>query len=98
MRFPFDFSKLSFFGEFLGSWDAQKNWDFLGIFLGISWDVQKNLGFLGIFLGFFQDPRKSGIFLGFFWDFARLLEYSDIFYVSLRRFWILLLRALVTHT
>ena len=70
------------------------SWDFLGIFLGCpkkTWD----------FLGFSWDCfgiRKSGIFLGFLWDFARLLEYSDIIYVSLRRFWILLLRALVTHT
>ena len=60
--------------------------------------IEKFLGFFGIFLGFFWDPRKSGIFLGFFWDWARLLEYSDIFCVSLRRFWILLLPALVTHT
>jgi len=66
--------------------------------LGFSWDVQKTWDFFGIFLGFFWDPRKSGIFLGFFWDWARLLEYSDIFCVSLRRFWILLLPALVTHT
>jgi len=56
----------------------------LGIFLEIFWN----------FLG----SQKIWDFLGFFWDCARLLEYSDIFYVSLRRFWILLLRALVTHT
>ena len=81
MRFSFDFSKLSFW-EFLGSWDPQKNWDFLGIFLGFSWDVQKTWDFFGIFLGFSWecwDPRKSGIFLEFFWDWARLLEYSDVF-------------------
>ena len=54
-------------------------------------------GFLGGFWDFFGIPENLGFF-GIFWDFARLLEYSDIFYVSLRRFWMLLLRALVTHT
>ena len=97
MRFTLDFSKLSFLG-FLGVLGSPKNlgffWDFFGIFLG----SQKIWDFFGIFLGFFWDPRKSGIFLGFFWDWARLLEYSDIFCVSLHRFWILLLPALVTHT
>ena len=70
------------------------SWNFLGNFL---W-CPKKLGIFWDFLGNFRDPKKSGIILGLFWDFTRLLEYSDIFYVSLRRFWILLLRALVTHT
>ena len=43
------------------------------------------------FLGY---PR----ILGFFWGWARPLEYSNIFYVSSRRFWILLVSDVVTHT
>ena len=55
-------------------------------------------GFLGGFWDFFGIPENLGFF-GIFWDFARFFKYSDIFYVSPRRFWILLLlRALVTHT
>ena len=47
MRFPLDFSKLSFFGNSWGLGIPKK----LGIFLGFSWGSQKS----GIFLGFFWD-------------------------------------------
>ena len=67
MRFPFDFSKLSFLG-ILGIFGFPKklgfSWDFLGNFLGcpkkrgiflrFSWDffgTPENLGFFGDFFG-----------------------------------------------
>ena len=87
-----------------GFWDFWDFWvprflgypRFLGCprFLGLSnpnfWSekCKKNVIF---FLGY---PRN----LGFFWGWARSLEYSNVFYVCSRRFWILLLSVIVTHT
>ena len=68
MRFPFDFSKMSFLGISWGLGIPKKlgiSWEFLGNFLG----SPKKLGISWVFLEFFWDPRKSGIFLGFSWDF-----------------------------
>ena len=65
VRFPLDFSKLSFLG-ILGVLGSPKklgfSWDFLGIFLG----CPKNLGFFWDFLGIFLGSQKIWDFFGIF--------------------------------
>ena len=67
-----DGGRVGVFWEFLGSWDSQKNWDFLGIFLDFSWDffgIPENLGFFWDFFGIFLGSQKIWDFFGIFWEF-----------------------------
>ena len=70
MRFPFDFSKLSFFGN---SWGLGMPKE-LGIFLGFFWEFlgisKKTWDFLGFSYDFFGIPEN----LGFFWDFFGIVH------------------------